>query len=217
MSQERPDSGAWTQIDLNDSILYYSERSPFARRVRLAFLESGIRFERRVVDVYRPNPDLIPYNLLSRVPTLVLKSGEVIPDSNQILELFYRSHSSPLEPKSAKDNLVRIEWSALSVGVMEKTVEYFLETLRPESMQDPEVREEIDALIERYLERLEKMIGSATTLIAGQLTQADLDVGSALGYLKVRYHPAALEKYPNTRRYLQNLEARPSFQETRPA
>ena len=57
-------------VDFQDSVLYISARSPFARRVRLALLENKIRFSEKVFDVFNPLPELITVNPLARVPAL---------------------------------------------------------------------------------------------------------------------------------------------------
>lgn len=203
-------------IDFSGATLYISERSPFARRVRLAFLENGISFEERVVDVYRTNPDFVPVNLLSHVPTLIFRSGEVLNDSTIILALFYATHRSPLMPRDPRTLIRCLEWSSLSIGVMERTVDHFLESLRPEGSRDPEEPAETSALVERFLERLEPELGPRGTLIPDQLSQGDLDLGTALAYLELRYHPEVLGEYPRLTRYLRELESRPSFQRTHP-
>ncbi len=203
-------------IDFSGSTLYMHPRSPFVRRVRLVFLECGIACQEIQIDVFRPNPKLIPLNLLSRIPTLVLKSGEVLPDSDVILDLFFKVVRSPLRPTDPKALLLSLEWTGLSTGIMEKTVEFYLEKLRPEESRDPELLEDIHGQIGRYLEALEAIFATRATLVPGRLTQGDLDIGTALAYLGVRYHPEALLGYPNVTRYLSDLGKRPSFQKTIP-
>ncbi len=87
------------RIDFNKSELFISLRSPFARRVRLALLENQISYKEIVCDVFKPTAELIAVNPLIRVPVLRLHSGDVLIDSNLILQALYETLSdSPLIP-----------------------------------------------------------------------------------------------------------------------
>src|SRR4051812_33779817 len=70
--------------------LHWSPRSPFVRKVMVAAHELGLadRIEhvRTVVRMVQPNPDLLPYNPLSKIPTLVLADGTILTDSVVICE-----------------------------------------------------------------------------------------------------------------------------------
>lgn len=207
-------------LEFDGSTLLISARSPFARRVRLAFLENGVRFEERVIDVLKPTAELLEKNPLARVPTLLLPSGETLVDSNVILELFYGAAKRKLSLESAGDRLRAAQWGALAAGVCEKTVEYYFEGLRPEAARDPELLAEIDAVIHRVLSRLEDFLGgearSRTTVLASGLSQADLDLGTMLAYLTLRHPMDWASRYPNCGRYFARLDERPSFAATRP-
>jgi glutathione S-transferase len=205
-------------IDFNNSTLFISQRSPFARRVRLAFYESGIAFTERVYDVFTHNPDLIMVNPLGRVPALILKSGKQIIDSNFILKLFYESHVCPLNFRTIEESIEGAYWQALSVGLCEKSVEYFIDTLRPAGQRDFEIQEELKLQSTRIFEKLEEKAkeNSSQFLVGNQLTQADLDVGAALAYFGLRFSNQWKEQYPNLNIYFNRLDQRPSFQKTRP-
>ena len=203
-------------IDFNGSTLYFSLRSPFARRVRVAFIESGIQFNEEVRDVWKPNPDLTAINPLHRVPTLKLSSGDVLTESSMILDLFYRFGERPIAYRNPREWVTGFHWSGIAVGMIEKTVERFIETLRPESGRDPEIMADLPGVVERVLTRLEKETASKTFMVGGRMTQADIDLASALTYLEFRYDKKALEHCPNLRQYLGSLESRPSFARTRP-
>jgi glutathione S-transferase len=180
-------------------------------------LESGIRFEERVLDVFMPNPELIGLNPLARVPALRLKDGSVLIESEKILGVFYQaSPQSPLLPKSEPDRLTAQFWSGVGVGLCDKTVEYYLETLRPEAARDPELLAEIRDIAARSLERFDAFIAGRETIVPGQLTQADLDMGTALAYFTLRYSAQWKSRYSHAADYLRRLDERPSFQQTRP-
>ncbi len=203
-----------TKLDFNGCTLILSLRSPFARRVRLALREAGIAYEERVTEVLKPSAELIEKNPLMRVPVAVLKSGVELLDSNVILPLFYEAHPSPLWPTALAPRLEIHSWGVLAAGVCEKIVEYFFDTLRP--AKDAELAEEVRTIIERVLTKTEKALGSRETMVGASLTQADLDLGTMLRYISVRYSDSWPTRYPACARYLASLEKRPSFQATMP-
>lgn len=204
-------------IDFQDATVYASIRSPFARRVRLAFLENQVPFKEEIRDVWKPDPDYTEINPLHRVPAVVLRSGQLLTESSMILDLFYRSPSRPFRYLSPEEMMAGYYWSGLFVGLIEKSIEYFLETLRPEAHRDPEFLSDLPQAAKRVLSRFEAAIDSRATLFADRLTQADLDIGSSLGYLEFRYSPQVLKAFPKTERYFRNLENRASFQQTKPS
>jgi glutathione S-transferase len=203
-------------LNFEDSTLLISARSPFARRVRLAFREAGLKYTEKTVDVLKPTPELLELNPLSRVPTLLFKSGGVLVDSSVILESFYEWRPSPLFQGSTATRAELRCWSALACGMAEKTVEYFFETQRPEASRDPELLSEVAGIVERVLGRIEAALATRETIMPQGFSQADLDVGTALRYLCVRRSSDWRESHPRASKYLDRLEARPSFQGTVP-
>jgi glutathione S-transferase len=196
-----------SDIDFNDSTLMISARSPFARRVRVAFIEHGIRFEEIVYDVFKANPELNALNPLGRVPALKLKNGSVLIDSSLILQAFHENHPQSLESYRR---------SAIALGMCEKAVEYFLETLRPKGQQDAELFDEIRLAMERSLEALNDAISRDDSLPGGGITQGDLDVCVALAYLSLRYPTEWRNRYPALRVYFEKIDRRESFARTCP-
>ena len=204
-------------MDFNDSLLMISARSPFARRVRLAFREHGIQYEERVFDVFKPNPELIALNPLARVPVLRFKDGSVLAESEKILELFYRANpQSPLLPPDTAGQVTAHFWSAMALGLCEKMIEFYLESLRPEAARDAELITEVRDIATRVIERFDALIAERETIVPGRLTQADLDMGTALAYVSLRYSAQWTSRYTHASDFLRRLDDRPSFQATRP-
>lgn len=204
-------------MEFHDSMLFVSARSPFARRVRLALLEHGVRFEEKVLDVFKPNPELIALNPLARVPTMRFADGSVLVESEKILETFYRAHpKSPLLPLDEAERVTAHFWSAMALGLCEKTVEYYMETLRPESARDAELLSEIRDIATRVIERFDSFLSDRETILPGRVTQADLDMGTALAYFSLRYSAQWKSRYTHASDFLHRLDERPSFQATRP-
>jgi glutathione S-transferase len=205
--------------DFSNCTLFISARSPFARRVRLALLEAEVPFQEKVFDVFKPAAELIEDNPLARVPSLRLATGEVLIDSNVILRAFSESRPGFLIPKSEDRKLRVYRWMGLATGMCDKVVEYFLETTRPEAKQDLEVLNEIKEIQSRFLKTLEEDLSSETAgdfICGADLTQADLDIGCALGYMSLRMGTTWTGLYPRASHYFKKLELRPSFIKTRP-
>jgi len=88
--------------------LYWSSRSPFARKVMVAAHEVGIadRIETRrvVVAANAPNPEVMAANPLNKIPTLVLQDGTALYDSRVICEFLDTLHGGlrlfPAEPNA---------------------------------------------------------------------------------------------------------------------
>lgn len=206
------------KIDLNGAVLMISARSPFARRVRLAFRERGVPYRETLHDVLRPNAEVNAQNPIGRVPTLILRTGETVFESGLILSLLEDYAPGSLDPDGARERLDVYRWSATATGLMDKTIEYFFESLRTPETRDPEWLEEIRGVVERVLASLEALLAKdgRTTLLSRGLTQADLDLGTALAYLSLRYPLDWKPRYPRAAAYLARLEERPSFRATVP-
>ncbi len=208
-------------LDLfKDAHLFISARSPFARRVRLAFLEHDVPFKEEVVDLFGDVegqcPGLVESNPLIRVPTLKLASGQEIIDSHEILGTFYSLRESSWMPRDPVRRSQVGYWSGLAVGMCELAVEYFFEMKRAEASRDAERLAEIDRLLNRAFASIEREMTIRRELPVNQLTQADLDLGSALAYLAIRYPGNWQTRYPKCVAYLNALSARPSFARTAP-
>lgn len=210
---------------LNGSTLFITPRSPFARRVRLAFLETqtGVPFEfkEKVCDVFNPTQELIELNPLARIPVLVTSNRQVILDSNLILQLFYSLGPNPLMPENLQERLEVFRWMGIAEGLCEKVVEYYINSLRPQSQRDPEVEEELKQISERVLVAAENELQRSGSWIAGaQMSQADLDLVTALEYLMFRYSPISSSmdwsRFVGIKAYFEKLQTRLSIQKTRP-
>ena len=67
--------------------LYGMLDSPYVRRVAISLQLLGLRFEHQSLSVFRGFEDFRRINPVVRAPTLVCDDGEVLMDSNLIIEL----------------------------------------------------------------------------------------------------------------------------------
>lgn len=203
---------------LHGSTLFITPRSPFARRVRLAFLENQLEFKEQVCDVFKPSQELISLNPLARIPILVTSARQVVIDSNLILQLLYESGTSTLMPENQTDRIAVFRWMGIAAGLCEKIVEYYINSLLPAGQRDGELEIELRQISERVLLLAENELqkNPAGWIVGPNLSQADLDVISALDYLKFRYSFDWEQRFGGVRNYCERLQQRPSIQQTRP-
>ncbi len=181
-------------------------------------LENGIAFREIVLDLMgNPHPEYLAVNPLKKVPAWRLPSGELIIDSQQILNVLYARIESTLSPRP--EELARCGfWSGFAVELCERLVEYFFEMHRPEATRDRETLEEDHAVIGAAMDFVEEHFrkNPRATLLEGGLRQSDLDLGTALDYVTIRYRADWQARYPHAARYLAGLSERPSFRKTIP-
>jgi glutathione S-transferase len=203
-------------IDFNKSTLFISARSPFARRVRIAFIEHDVIYEEKVVDVFNPPKELEIVNPLLRVPALKLSNESVIVDSNAILNLFYsQNDKSPLLPWTEEDLVKQTASSGLAMGICELAVRWHIEGMRPESVRDGDARTEYESNVKRAVKKLAEYLGVGEYFSA-TFSQSDIDVGTALEYLRLRMPWDWGREFSNLQAYLSRLSQRPSFKATVP-
>ena len=103
--------------------------SPFVRRVGIALMPYGLKFEHRPWSVFGDADKIRPYNPLVRVPTLVLKNGDVLIESHSILD--YLDSMVPADirmfPSTEPARRQALKVAALATGMAEKSVSLFYE------------------------------------------------------------------------------------------
>ena len=183
-----------------------SLRSPYARRVRIAFIEHALSYHEVMEDVFQPSPALLESNPLGRVPVATLATGEQVCESQQILNAAFGARPTPSEAAV----------SGLAIGLCDKIVERLLESLRPKEQQDPEIFLDFERLLDPTLHALQKHLGPLAPAGADRLGQCWIDTGVALAYLNLRYNNQWQTRHPGLSQLLQALEARGSFKKTTP-
>src|SRR5262249_43918664 len=103
--------------------------SPFVRRVGIAMTLYGIAFEHRPWSTFGDADRIRPYNPLTRVPTLVLDSGEALIESHLMLD--YLDSLVPAErrmfPVAEPARRRALKVAALATGMADKSVSLFYE------------------------------------------------------------------------------------------
>jgi len=167
--------------------LRYTPASPFARKVHLMLIETGLdkRVELVNTDPWSDDNDLPKDNPLGKVPTLIDDDGHQVFDSRTICEYLDGMHGGArLVPIEGKARLTALTRQALGDGMLDASVWLRVELVRrPEALRWPYIVARHRAAVSRSLEQLEKEAATLTDLAS----IGDIAVACALGYLDFRF------------------------------
>jgi len=164
--------------------LAFSPASPYVRKVTACAIKRGLDKQVERVKIGTTDPELLKYNALSKVPTLILDDGTTIFDSPVICEYLDSVGSAPkLFPPAGPARWKALTQEALADGILDATQPRRREIALPQD----EGRKGYIALqqgkVARALDEFEKQADSLGNLD----TIVELTIGCALGYLDFRY------------------------------
>lgn len=162
--------------------------SPFVRKVGLTILEKGIEkgveCVRSPTAMLEPNLKLMPYNPLSKIPTLILEDGSALYDSDVICDyLDFRFPTPRLFPPREQSWRART-WNALASGGLDALVLWRFERMRTPVQQNARLLEAYAFKLSAILERMEKEI---EMLERAPFGIGHIAFGSFFGYLDFRF------------------------------
>ena len=169
--------------------LYWSPRSPYARKVMVFAHETGLagRIEtvKTLVSMTAPNRDLMKLNPLAKIPTLVTDDGMVLFDSGVICEYLDGLHDGEkLFPADPARRWPALRWHALGNNLLDNLVPWRNERLRPPPQQSTETLAAYDLKVRATLAFLD---GEAAALGKAPASIGHVVIGVALGYLDFRF------------------------------
>lgn len=166
--------------------LLHTPASPFARIVRMAALERGVRLDLQLAPVHpvERNGDLGRINPLAKIPVLLTPDGQIF-DSRVICRYIDRVGRSPSLYASETAEIWQIQTlEALANGILDAAVNLRYELVqRPEALRWSAWVEAQFARIDAALDRLE---GEVDLLMSSHI--GAIAIGAALEYLDFR-HP----------------------------
>lgn len=201
-------------------ILYYTEKSPFARKVRMAVYHHGLNDEVELKFAMPTDrtPELMAQNPLGKIPVLVTDEGASIVDSPVICQyLDGIGHGPLLVPSGHKNRIAVLHLEALADGIMESAVLMMLEYWRPKENQWPgQFDKQTDNII-RTLAELEKKAEA----LQQPLSIAHLAVACAIDYIHHRLPAIAIKQdwlanHPKLADWYAQFKGEPIMQETSP-
>ncbi len=163
--------------------------SPFVRRVAVSMAMLAVPFERDRSSVFANFADVCRVNPLGRVPALVLDDGRVLVDSTAILD-WLDGEVGPdraLMPPPGPTRTLCWRLVALGLGSAEKLVALVYEHLmRPAGHRSNAWIGRCRGQVEGALAALDgAAAGARPWLLGDRLTQADITVGTMLGFLRL--------------------------------
>lgn len=173
--------------------LYWSSRSPFARKVMAFAHEAGLagRIEtvKTTVAMTAPNTGLMRLNPLGKIPTLVTDDGQVLFDSAVICEYLDSLHGgAKLFPQAPEQRWPALRWHALGNNLLDNLVLWRNERVRPQTQQSHEVLAAFETKVKNALQFLDN---EAAALHAASVNIGHVTIAVALGYLDFRFPETA--------------------------
>lgn len=204
--------------------LVNSTPSAFGRKVAIALKEKSIPFE-MVFDVPWNDRTCVPqFSPLEQLPILVTDEGENVYDSMYILEWLERRHPDPPLLPGDDDGILAVKRLQL---VSERLMEIIVLLVFEEQRSHPST-----AWMERQrrkvaggLAEVARLVGDRRPDVRGPIHYGDIATGPMLTWFDFMFANGMFasvvegrwrERFPNLVAYHAALEARPSFQETRP-
>jgi glutathione S-transferase len=196
--------------------------SPFVRRVAISLKLCGIAFEHADWSIGADFERIRQYNPLVRVPTLVLDDGEVLLESQALLDYLDElvGPQRALLPRVGRERRTALRLMATALGAADKAREQVYERAfrPPEKRHEPwlaRCRTQMHGALTQ-LERHAAERGVGRWLVGERLTQADITAVCAFTFLTealaLSVHTAP---YPALRALTARCEALPEFQSTR--
>lgn len=164
--------------------LAYSPASPYVRKVNACAIKRGIDKQIERLKIGTTDPELLKYNALSKVPTLITDDGMCIFDSPVICEYLDSVGSAPkLIPASGPARWKALVQEALADGILDATQPRRREIALPQDEGRKGYIELQQGKVARALDEFEKQADSLGNLD----TIGEITIGCALGYLDFRY------------------------------
>ncbi len=197
--------------------LYYSNTSPYSRKVRLTIFETNLQsqIEMQLVNPFAANnPELFAANPLGKIPALILDDGQVLYDSPVICHYLNEiSESADLLPGKQQSRYQVLCWEALADGLVDAAYNIVMERRRPEPEQSATCMAQWRTEIQRVLQYLEAHISQ----LDEPITLAHLSLASAIGYLNFRLSELLDDNHlPKTLAWFQSFNTHLAMQATQP-
>ena len=189
--------------------------SPFVRRAALAMDLGGISYEQLALSTANDGDKIKAFNPLTRVPALVLDSGETIIDSGAILDYLdgVIAPDHAITPPHGPERRKALMIEALMLGAAEKAITGYYERVRkPADKQHEPFIEGCMAQCHAGLAAVEAMLTAGAPAAVGEKPgRADIAIVSVVAFLEAMPKIAVADSYPKMGALSAALEARPEF------
>lgn len=197
-------------------VLYYAQRSPYARKIRILLAEKNLPCEQKTTDIANKAPEFIQISPIGKVPVLVDEDGTTIWDSTLIAEYLDETYPEPaFYPSDRQQRLECRKWEDIGDTLADNAIGLWFQKLKGENA-DPKDRDKYQAAIDRLLPVLNQKLAASTYLLGNSWTAADIAVLCALGYYSLRLGEDWQQQYPKLGEWYNNLHAKESVKSTVP-
>ena len=144
---------------------------------------------------------------------LIPEDGASVYESSFILQyLEWKFPETPLLPEDVDGKIAARRLEVLCDGVCDAVVLIFFERMRTEDTRSPEWQARQRRKVDGGVREMARLVGDRTFSVGDRFSLGDIAVGTALGYLSVRFAEFDWRsQYPNLQAFSARLEARPSF------
>ncbi len=196
--------------------LYYTPRSPYARKVRIVLAEKNLPCTLIETDTRNKSPEFLRLNPIGKIPVFIEENGLVFWDSTLIVE--YLDDTYPDPPFYPSDRLERLrcrQGEELADSMTDAVVALSYE-VRKGAYADDLKQRAYQQQVDRMLSVFEKQLGRASHLLGDRLTAVDIAVLSGLGYCTFRCGNGWRNQFPALAEWCDRLHQRSSIQSTIP-
>jgi len=193
--------------------------SPFVRKVHVFCREKGLPFDYVATSSRDPSEELLSVSPMRKIPALI-EDNFGISDSSVICAYLEKKYPDPALYPSNPEDYARALWleEYADTRLSEASGPIFFNTvIKPKLMGEPGDQDAIDTSINELLPDavtyLESELGGNSFFIGNQISIADISIASILRQIYVAKAEAELDKYPKLKAWLDQIYARPSFQE----
>ena len=192
--------------------------SPYARKVRIALAEKGLPFELLTEVPWDSTTSTPRYNPLEKLPILLLGDGTSVYESSYILQYLELKHPQvPLVPKDIDGHLAARKLEVLCDGVCDAVVLSLFEKMRAGG-GSPEWLDRQRRKIEGGMAEMARLVGQRQWAVGESFSLGDIAVGTAAGYVSLRYPDLAWRTlHPDLAVLCERLAQRKSFTDSMPA
>jgi glutathione S-transferase len=192
--------------------------SPYARKVRIALAEKGLRYELVTEVPWDADASAPLYNPLGKIPVLIPDDGEPVFESSFILEWLEAKHPAPpLVPADADGRLAARRLEVIADGVCDATVLTLFERMRGDGCSAPWLARQRRKIEDGTAALARAVAPGARFALGDSFGLADIAIGSALGYRDVRLPDFGWKaSHPALSDWFARLSERPSFAATVP-
>ncbi|KER36007.1 glutathione S-transferase [Sphingomonas sp. BHC-A] len=193
--------------------LFWSSRSPFARKVVMVAHETGLHDRVALIPLPIPSPvpcvELHRANPIAKLPTLIADDGTAIADSPVICEYLDHLGGGSLFPVPGPARWRALGRQALADGLMDQLLLWRAELRRAEACRSATLLATFAGRLDASLDRLEEQ--AAGGACGAGFDIGDLTVGVMLAYLDFRFAERGWrDGRPALAKFQDSFAARPS-------